>query len=210
MPTFSMPTGPAPSVTSLSDPSFFIHIGPVGVFTDESAKISLFGVLQPGATIHMDPQATVGFTIGYHLTKNWAVAYSTGFPPKVAIEGAGAAAGVGTLGSVIYGPSALLAQYHFTDWGMIQPYIGAGPVLMLVLDNNDNAIQNLKVDNAFGATVQVGTDIMFDRNWGIYIDAKKLYLRTKASGIVRGAGFPMTADVTLDPLIVSAGLTYRF
>lgn len=209
MPTLSMPTGPAPSVTSLSDPSFFIHLGPIGIFTAESGKISVGGALVPGATISVDPQVTAGFEIGYFLTRNWAIAYSGGFPPKAAIDGDGTAAGLGTLGSVIYGPSALLAQYHFRDWGMFQPYIGVGPVYMLIFDNNDNSVTNLKVDNAVGAAVQVGADIMFDQNWGLYVDVKKTYLRTKARGTVFG-GVPMSTDVTLDPLFVGAGLTYRF
>ena len=211
LPTFSMPTGPTPSVPSLSDPSFFLHIGPLGVFPAESAKISVGGGLVPGASISIDPQLTVGVEIGYYLTKNWSISYAGGFPPKIAIDGTGPAAALGTLGSAIYGPSALMGQYHFTDWGMIQPYIGAGPVYMLMIDNNDNSIANLKIDNAFGAAVQVGADVMFNQNWGVFVDVKKAYLRTKAHGNVGAAAGPaMSADVTLDPLIVSAGLTYKF
>ena len=211
MPTFSMPTGPQPATASLSDPSFFLHVGPIGIFTSESAKISVGGTLVPGATIAVDPQATAGFEIGYYFTRSWAIAYSGGFPPKAAIDGDGTAAAFGTLGSVIYGPSALLIQYHFKDWGMFQPYVGVGPVYMLIFDNNDNSIANLKVDNAVGAAVQVGADIMFNQNWGVYVDVKKTYLRTKARGnVFSPVGPPMTADVTLDPLFVGAGLTYRF
>ena len=211
LPTVAMPTGPMPSVPSLSDPTFFIHVGPVGVFPAESAKIKIGGVLQPGATISIDPHYTANIEVGYYFAHGWAVAFSGGIPPKIDINGAGSVAAVGKLGSVVYGPSALLLQYHLLDWGMIKPYVGAGPVIMPVFDNTDGAIANLKVNSALGAAAQIGVDVMLNQNWGIYVDVKKAYLRTKAKGNVTvPAGPPMSADVTLDPLTVSAGITYTF
>ena len=216
LPAVAIPTGPAPSVPSLADPTFFLHVGPVGIFPSEKAKITVypFGIptFVAGGTISIDPHYTVNVEAGYYFAHGWAVAFSGGLPPKIDINGAGTVAGVGKFGSVVYGPSALLLQSHFLDWGMIKPYVGAGPVYMPVFDNSDGAITNLKVNSAFGAAAQIGADIMFNRNWGIYIDVKKAYLRTKAKGLapLPFPGTPMTADVTLDPLTVSAGVTYTF
>lgn len=205
---------PPPELATAFDAAqtrFFLHTGPLVLINAESAKIKVGGAPFAGASISLEAEYSAGFEIGYHFTPNIAVAFAGGFPPKAAIDGTGNAAPLGRLGNVLYGPIALTMQYHFREFGRLQPYVGAGPVFLAVLDNNDSSIENLKVDAAFGAAIQVGANFMFNDNWGVYVDVKKAYLRTKAKGNVRAlGGAPMTADVTLDPLVVGAGITYRF
>jgi outer membrane protein len=66
----------------------------------------------------------------------------------------------------------------------------------------------LEIDNAAGVALQAGADFMIDNHWGLFVDVKKAYLRTEARGFLGPA--PVKADVTLDPAVVHAGVTYRF
>lgn len=180
----------------------------MGVVFDEGARISLGGVEVPGASARADDNFTVGFEIGYRFTENFAVSFTAGIPPSTTLTGTGPLAGT-ELGRVTYGPAVLSAHYHFTNFGpLFQPYVGAGVNYTLVWNEKDKAIKNLKVDNAFGFVLQAGIESDFNEHWGTFVDVKKIFLETDATGTVGGA--PASGKIDLDPWIVMAGVTYRF
>lgn len=188
--------------------SWFLHLGPVGVFHDESADVRVGGALVAGGDVSIDDDYTLGIEVGYFFTPNFALGFTGGFPPEAVINGAGSLAGTGRIGSAIYGPAILTAQYHVTQFGAFQPYIGAGPAYLIIFDTDDGAVSNFDVDNNFGLALQAGFDVMMGDRWGVFFDVKKLFLGTEARGTIGGA--PVRADVTLDPLLVHAGLSVRF
>jgi outer membrane protein len=189
-------------------PSFYLHVGPAAVILDESARLKAAGQNVPGANIAMEPQATAVVEAGYFFTPNLAVSFTGGLPLHADIEAAGTMDGLGRVGETLYGPVALTAHYHFTGLGRVQPYLGLGPAFMYVFDDTDGLLTDLKIDHAFGFAFQGGIDLMLNERWGLFADAKKVILRTEASGSL--GGVPIDADVTLDPLVVQAGLTFRF
>jgi outer membrane protein len=79
---------------------------------------------------------------------------------------------------------------------------------MYVFDEKDGLLSDLKVRHTMGVAFQAGVDLMLDDHWGVFLDVKKAILRTEASGYLGPA--PIKADVRLDPLVLHAGLTYRF
>jgi outer membrane protein len=196
------------SAARAQDKDFFIKFGPAALIPHESADISLGGAPLPGASISIADHYTASVEIGYQLTPDLSVSFTGGLPPTVDIDGAGTLSGVGRLGTVIYGPTALTAQYTFANLGRIKPYIGAGPMFMFVFDNEDGAMTNLKVDPAIGAVVRAGIDFDLTNDWGLFLDVKQAYLRTHASGTFGGS--PVKADVILDPTVVTIGLSRRF
>lgn len=198
----------APKVEPVSLPSWYVHAGVGGIFLSESAKIKAGGSPLLGANVKIDSQITPVVEVGYFVTPNIAVSLTGGLPPKINIEGKGAIAGLGTLGSAVYGPATLTAHYHFMDLGNIQPYVGAGIAYMKIFSTKDRALANLKADDAFGAVLQAGVDIMVSRNWGAFVDVKKAWLRTDSTGTL--GGVPIATKLTLDPLVVHSGVTYRF
>jgi outer membrane protein len=198
---------PAPSEMPFAS-RFYVHVGPAALIQNQGIKLELGGVPVPGADISMKWNPTVGIEAGAYLTPNVAVSFTGGLPPVGRVEAAGALDGIGRLGETRYGPMALTAHYHFNPTGSINPYIGAGAVYMYVFSTTDAAINNLDVKNAFGAAAQAGVDIMLTRNWGMFFDVKKAYLRTDATGSFMGA--PVKADIKLDPLVLNSGVTYRF
>jgi outer membrane protein len=201
-----------PAHPSLSEiglrPGFYLHIGPAGVFLDEGATMKADGQRVPGADISIAPQPTAVVEAGYFFTPNLAVSLTGGLPPFAEIEAAGSLKGLGMVGETTYGPVTLTAHYHFTGLGRVQPYIGLGPAFMVVFDETDGLMGDLQIDHAFGFAFQAGLDLMLDKHWGVFVDVKKAILRTRATGFI--GPVPVEADVTLDPLVLNAGVSYRF
>lgn len=187
---------------------FYLHVGPAGLFYSESIKVRAGGVPIPGADIRIPNSLTVAAEIGYFVTPNFAVGFAGGYPPLSKVWARGTLTGAGTLGKAVGGPMALTAQYHFGDFGGFRPYVGVGPSLMYIFKNQDGSLQNLDTRHALGIAGQIGFNYMFDRNWGVFVDLKKVYLRTRASGVMGGA--PIRAKLTLDPLVLHTGVTYTF
>lgn len=197
---------PTPPPTAFQ--RFYLHVGPAGLFYSEGAKMRAGGTPVPGADVRIPNSLTVAAEIGYFLTPNVAIGLAGGYPPLVKVEARGAITGLGTLGKVDGGPMALTAQYHFTGFGRFQPYVGVGPSLMIVFKDHDGAVTNLKTDHALGVAGQIGFNYMLSDNWGVFVDLKKVYLRAKTQGNLGAA--PIRATVTLDPLVLHTGLTYKF
>ncbi len=129
-------------------------------------------------------------------------------PPTTKLTGTGPLEGAGELGRVKYGPAVLLATWSFDGLGAFRPYVGAGINYTIVLDSQDGAITSLKVKSAFGSVVQAGLDVSLGQRWGLFLDVKKIFLKTTADGMVGSA--PASASVRIDPLLVHGGVSYRF
>lgn len=201
------------SVPSFSDQKWFVHVGPAGLFLSEGAKFKLGGQKADG-NVHLTDRASAAIEIGYHITPEIAIAVSGGTPPKFGISGKGAASAFGKVGAVLGGPLGIFVQYHF-DFGSFRPYVGAGPTALIIFKSyNGTYVRDFKVDSAFGFAAQAGFDFMLNENWGVFFDVKKVYLRTRARGNVYDLfgddPVPARARVKLDPLVTTAGITYRF
>lgn len=198
------PPAPMPLPEALP---FFVKLGAAGLFLSEKADISVMGVPLPGANVKVKAQYTATVEIGYHVTPNWAVSITGGLPPVAKVDGAGVIQPFGRLASVRYGPMALTAHYHF-DFGAFRPYLGAGPVFMPVLANRDRFLTDFEMRSAFGVAIQGGADFMFTERFGVFVDAKKAWLRSTAKAFMGPA--PVRAKVQLDPLILTTGVVARF
>lgn len=194
-------------ITESDTGPFTVHFGPGGLLFDAGATVKAAGAAVPGATVSIDPNTTLIVELGYRHG-NFGVSLTGGVPPRATVSGAGTLAPYGALGRIRYGPVVLSAHYHFTQFGRFQPYVGAGPVFLLIFRAEDGAARQLAVRNSVGAAVQLGTDYRLARHWSLFVDAKKAHLRTDATATLGGA--PISADIRLDPLVVAGGLSYRF
>lgn len=187
---------------------FYLHAGPAGLLYSESARMWAGGMRIPGADVRIPNSLSFAVEAGYFLTPSIAIGFAGGYPPLVKVEARGSITGLGTLGKVSGGPTALTAQYHFTGLGAFQPYLGVGPSLMVIVNDQDGAVRRLKTDHALGVAVQAGFNYMMSEHWGVFIDAKKVFLEAKTRGTL--GGVPIRAKVKLDPLVLHSGVTYRF
>lgn len=187
---------------------WFVHVGPAIVAPDESAKMTAGGSAVPGATVSIPSRWTIEGELGRYITPNIAIAVAAGYPPTFKVNGAGAIAGVGEAGKMTGGPAGVLVQYHFNRNGMVQPYVGAGASFLVVFDTKDGAMTNLKAKSNIGTALQAGADIMFNDRWGAFVDVKKAWVGTVATGSMFGA--PVRAKVSVDPIVGNFGLAYHF
>jgi outer membrane protein len=97
-------------------------------------------------------------------------------------------------------------HYHF-DAGAVKPYVGGGLTYVLAFESRDAALGRLDVKNALGGALQAGIDWQASRDWAIFIDLKKLIVDAKATFDTPAPG---KATAKLDPLIVHAGVMFRF
>lgn len=187
---------------------WFVHAGPVGVVFDTSASVRAGGARIKGANLDTSNNIAAGLDIGYFVTPEIALALTLANPPRTTIKGEGAIKALGTIGRTNYLPPTVSAQYHYRGFGAFQPYVGAGVNYTMFFNEDGRALRRLKLDDSVGFSLQVGADMMLNQNWGVFVDAKKLWLSTTATG--RLGAVPVKADVDLDPTLIHAGVTYRF
>ena len=170
--------------------------------------------------------------VSYYFTKNIAVEAICCFS-KHNVTGTGWLQGL-NIGSTWVFPPTVLLQYHFTNFGAFQPYLGVGvnftaffgakpgnqftpfftPLGVFV---GSNAVTNLSVGSSWGVVGQVGFDYMINSNWGVNVDLKRIMMQPTAYATVWNSAvspvlgpIPVRAKVNIDPWVVSAGITYRF
>ena len=189
-------------------PTYFLHLGASAVPYDESSVTTLGGAPFAGADIRLDTDYTLAVELGYFFTPNFAVALSGGYPPTKTAWGAGTAAGLGALGKVTGGIMELNGQYHITDFGAFQPYVGAGPAYLHVFGTKDGSLTSFAVNDAVGFNFQIGADWMMNDKLGLFVDLKKVFLATTATGF--SGPTAVNTSIHLDPTVISAGLTLHY
>lgn len=169
--------------------------------------------------------------LSYYFTKNIAVEAICCFS-KHNVTGSGSLQGL-NIGSTWVFPPTVLLQYHFTDFGAFQPYVGVGvnftayfggkggnqfqPFLTPLGLVGANAVTQLGVRSSWGVAGQVGFDYMINQNWGVNVDLKRILMQPTAYATVWNTAvsptlgpIPVRARVNIDPWVASLGITYRF
>lgn len=156
--------------------------------------------------------------ITYYFTRNFAAELILGVTPHT-VYGRGPVTGaLGRVADTWLLPPTLTFQYHFTDFGAFKPYVGVGVNYTVFFSNKSRVsplnppYDRVSISGAAGLALQAGFDYMIDRNWGINVDVKKLFLSTNATFTDTTAPVtaPTRARVTIDPWIISTGITYKF
>jgi outer membrane protein len=198
----------AGKVPAYASPSFYLHVGVAGIFNDPGARISLAGTRVPGAAVKIADRATFAAEAGYFVTSNIALSVSGGVPPLSKVEASGRLSGSGTLGKSRGGPFSATVHYHFDGLGRFQPYVGAGVAVLLIFADEDRLVRRYRTDDAAGPVLQAGFDFMLDSHWGAFFDVKKGFVTTATKGYL--SGLPVRSSVSLDPVVLHSGLTYRY
>jgi len=130
----------------------------------------------------------------------------------------GVQSGIGKGGSVWLLPPTLLVQYHFMADRSIRPYLGAGVNLTIAYGEDAsqslvNALggpTNIKADNSVGWAVQAGVDIDLDDRWFFNLDIKYVAISVDAAITTPATSTTRTTTLDINPIIVGAGIGYRF
>ena len=164
---------------------------------------------------------TASFQAGYFFTPNWSLEVSSGVPLWLTIKITGFSATPpfsGTvLGKLLPGAVPMTAVYHFTQFGALQPYLGGGIVPSFEFAVQDGFNTGGYFKPTVGLVAQAGSDYMFNRNWGVFLDVKKLFIWSTGTSTGFDLGPPIgtipgasTIKTTFQPWLFSTGVTYRF
>ena len=181
-----------------------IRLRGLGVFTEDRGYVSQI----PGSGLEYSDTVVPELDISYFFTDNIAAELILG-TTKANVSGTDSIAGLGKVGETWLLPPTVTLQYHFTNFGAFKPYVGAGVnYTMFYSQEPAGALSDFKVDDTFGAALQVGFDYMIDDHWGVNFDVKKLFLEPEWTGTAGGAA--LSGKAKLNPWLVGTGLTYRF
>lgn len=154
------------------------------------------------ADVTSDVVPTIG--LSYFITPNWALEVIAGASEHT-VKAVGPSTDV-TARTTWVLPPVLAVQYHFMPESRVSPYVGAGVNAMLFFDGQNKNGVTVSLPDAVGGAVQGGVDIALGGKWSANLDVKKVFVETKAN-IDDGA---MYSQVHLDPLVISAGIGYKF
>lgn len=153
-----------------------------------------------GLGLTVDNKTIPEVDVSYFFTPNIAAELILTVPQKQTVSSNGT-----SIGTFKHLPPTLLMQYHFTGLNGYKPYVGAGINYTDISKVNLlGGVATLDKDS-WGGVLQVGVDIPLDKNWSINFDVKKVYIRTHVY-----AGGVNAGTLKLDPLLVGAGVGYRF
>ncbi|MBB3313948.1 outer membrane protein [Rhizobium sp. BK196] len=180
-----------------------VRLRALGVITRDNGSVD--GISESGLSYSdtVIPEAD----ISYFFTDNISAELILG-TTYANVRGEGSIAGLGEIGKTWLLPPTLTLQYHFTDFGAFQPYLGAGVNYTVFYNQSGKSADSLDVKNTFGVALQAGFDYMFDEHWGANMDVKKIFLRPDFDATVGGAD--VSGKAKLDPWLIGAGVTYRF
>lgn len=179
------------------------------------------GAVAPGHSAPVSNEVLPTATLTYFFNKNVAVELFCCFAnADIDLKGPFATNNnfAGNIANTWMFPPILTLQYHFTGMGAFKPYVGAGVqyIKFFSEDTGKNAMNaaSVSLDDAFGPALQVGFDLALGGGWSLNADVKKSWLDTKGTwtNVNPAAANLGTVEgkVDLDPLIISAGLGYRF
>lgn len=193
---------------------YWIHLGPASVQFENGGDVNVGGAVVPNASTRATDNSTLGFELGYDLSPQFSARLTLGIPPTTNVEGTGnlsASAGVPQpLAKVTYGPAVLSATWHPLGRSGFSPYVGAGLNYPIIFKVEDQFLVNVHVQSKVGTAIQIGADYAINEKWGLFVDVKKLFTEVDVSANLPGGGPAATTTAKLNPLIVHAGLSYRF
>lgn len=199
------------TAASAQETPWTVRLGAAQVGFSTKADVKVNGTLVPGADAQASSSTTLALEVGYDLSPQLRARLLVGVPPTTTLTGTGALAGAGTLGKIQYGPAVLSLTYALGQWGPLLPYVGAGVNYTIVFKSEDGFVSNLDVKSAAGSVLQAGVELPLDRGWSLGLDARQIFLKTKASGTLPAmGGATANADVKLNPLVIFASVGRRF
>lgn len=162
-----------------------------------------------GGHVSASAQPAPEVDLSYFFTDNIAtevIAATT----RHTLKATGTSVGTVDVGSTWVLPPTVTVQYHFMPHERFSPYVGAGINATFFYDNTPAGptVQKLGLDNNVGAALQMGVDYNVSGRWFANFDVKQIFVNTTAH--LNTALGPVTAKTQLDPLVIGAGIGYRF
>lgn len=121
------------------------------------------------------------------------------------------------LGDVEITPVTLMLRYHFAPSGFIDPYIGAGAAYVMLDKFEGGAglgeigLDRITIEDEYGYAANAGISIRITPSIRLRLDGRYLAIETETRA--RFTGDPEETDpvdIEIEPLLISAGVSFRF
>ena len=182
-----------------------IRLRAIGVIPlDASSSVSVIG-----GHVSTTAQAAPEIDASYFFTDNVAVELIAA-TTRHSLSATGTALGKVPVGSTWVLPPTLTLQYHFMPSQRISPYVGVGINASFFYGTKaaGPTVTGLSVNDSWGPAIQVGVDYNFSGHWFANVDVKQIFLNTAAH--VSAGAVHIKAKDSLDPLVIGAGIGFRF
>lgn len=201
------------SAFALEKGDFIVRIGPALIEPNNSSD-DVEGI--PNAEVGVDNNVTLGFTIGYLFTSNFAVELLGVTPSNHDLQGRGAIGALNKIGDVDVFPPTLCLQYRFANSSTFQPYVGAG-INYTHFSNADTSTSletalggstSLDIDDSWGLAAQAGVDISINDSW--LFNAAIWYVDIDADATLSTGIVDRDVDIDIDPWVLFVGVGKKF
>jgi outer membrane protein W len=117
---------------------------------------------------------------------------------------------VADLGYAQIYPITAILQWHMLEGTAFRPYIGAGAgyIILRNIKKDTFGLTGVNFGNPVGLVVDGGVELSFSKRWSILADARYTPIESKSH--VTFLGVNSEAEIRVRPLIVSAGIGFRF
>jgi outer membrane protein W len=173
----------------------------------DKGVVSTNGVVDPAADYETRQAFHGTVTVGHFILDGVAIQGSISTPLTTNNIPAGSLKGLPNLGDDEFVLLTAGASYHPFK-GQISPYVGGGLQLQLTTQERDGLANGLNIPNAHGPYVHGGVDVNLNERVGLFVDVRKAFYHTNASGLLAGA--QVRAKAVLDPLTIQVGGVARF
>lgn len=190
---------------------WLVRAGVTNVAPDDSSSNVFVGGADLGVGVNVNSNTQVGLNLAYFLSPHWSVELlaATPFSHDIGLNT------VGKLGNTKHLPPTLSANYYFNQAdSAFQPYVGVGLNYTIFFDesftdaNSDAGFSDLKLDNSFGLSAQLGADYLIDKNWQVNGSIRWIDIDSQAKFELNGTSGKV--DVSIDPLVYTLSIGYRF
>lgn len=192
----------------------FVRVGAARTKLVDNGEVFVNGVLDPNAGYETRETFHGVVTAGIFPVDGIAVEASISTPATTDNLPAGSLAGTPNLGDDEFMVATIGASFHPFK-GPFSPYVGGGFQYQITTQERDGLGVNLDIPNSHGPYVNAGFDYKFSPKWSLFVDARKAWYHTNATGLLPNDPSYTTfsqvnAKAELDPLTIQFGVAAHF
>ncbi len=109
-------------------------------------------------------------------------------------------------GNVLMFPFSVALNYHFGQYGQLDPYVGAGLHYTFITNNYDAVSHG---DGGGGALLKGGVNIKVNKLYSFFAEVEHKFLSSETD-YFELTGLNLKQDVTIDPTTLTVGVGLRF
>ena len=216
------------AVSAYEEGDIVVRVGVTTVVPQDSSDLLAFNGSEAGlsaaiggnAGLEVDSSTQLGLTAEYMFSNKWGVELLAATPFEHDADGTGQLSGL-DIGEAKQLPPTLSAIYHFDMVEKLQPYVGIGINYTIFFDEEVTSEADatfatlgltggdLELEDSIGLSVQIGTDYHINDNVSLNASVRWIDIETEAE-ITFDSGDKISADVSIDPIVYTVAVGYKF